>query len=177
MYSKKTNVSTNIKKIFAFTLTSLALVILLMVPRAPINAASIGSVSYTPGGGFSISGCTKIGGVYVGGRSGSGGTSFGIGSSGSSCENAAGIGLLVLDTINQVLVPLIFAIAFIVFVWGMFRYFIAGGADVEGQAKGKQLLLYGIIGFVIMISLWGIVNVIASTLNLSGAYHPPFPII
>ena len=165
------------KKICTVSIASLALVFLFAIPSAPAHAMSIGNFSFGPGG-LHFSGCTTIGGVTIGGSGSSGGiSSFSIGSSPSSCDNAAGIGLLILTLINEVLVPLIFAIAFIIFIYGIFRYFIAGGADPEAQKKGKQLLIYGIIGFVIMISLWGIVNIVSNTFGLGGAHHPAFPFL
>ncbi len=69
---------------------------------------------------------------------------------------------------NGTLVPLIFALAFLVFLWGMFKTFILGGGDEEGQKKGKQLMMYAIAGFVIMVSLWGIVNLVANGFGLKS---------
>lgn len=63
--------------------------------------------------------------------------------------------------INDTLVPLVFGIAFLVFIWGVFKYFIQGGGDSEAQEKGKQLMLYAVIGFVLMVSIWGIVNLLS----------------
>ncbi|HEX8947247.1 MAG TPA: hypothetical protein VF829_03485 [Candidatus Paceibacterota bacterium] len=98
---------------------------------------------------------------------------FGGGYSGNTIP---GIGMLILDIINGVLVPLLFAIAFIVFLWGIYKYFIAGGDSDEGQKKGKQLILYGVIGFAVMVSLWGLVNVVANTFGLAGQVAPPIPL-
>lgn len=64
--------------------------------------------------------------------------------------------------INNRLVPLVFAIAILMFLWGVFNTFILGGGDEEKQTKGKQLMVYAIIGFVLMVSLWGIVNLVAN---------------
>jgi len=76
----------------------------------------------------------------------------------------------IVGLINDTLVPFIFAIAFIVFIWGVFQYFIQGGADEGKRDEGKQHMLWGIIGFVLMVSVWGIVNLIAGGLGLnSGA--------
>ncbi len=69
---------------------------------------------------------------------------------------------------NGTLIPAIFALAFLVFIWGMFKAFILGGSDEEKQGEGKQLILYAVIGFVVMISLWGIVNLFAKSLNLDN---------
>ena len=82
--------------------------------------------------------------------------------------------------INTVLVPLVFAIAFIVFIWGIFQYFIAGGHDEEAKEKGRSLMLYGIIGFFVMIAVWGLVNILVNTFDLqkngpSFIPHAPGP--
>ena len=70
--------------------------------------------------------------------------------------------------LNERIVPFIFALAFLVFIWGMFKTFILGGSDEEKQKEGKQLMLWAIIGFVVMVSLWGIVNIFANGLGFQG---------
>ncbi len=71
-----------------------------------------------------------------------------------------------IQFMNDTLVPGIFALAFLVFLWGMFKTFILGGHDEEKQGEGKQLMMYAIAGFVIMLSLWGVVNLIANGFGL-----------
>lgn len=70
--------------------------------------------------------------------------------------------------INNTLVPLVFAIAFLVFIYGVFQYFILGGGDEEKRKEGRGLMLYAIIGFVLMVSIWGIVNLIGTGLGFQG---------
>lgn len=77
----------------------------------------------------------------------------------------------ILDFINGILVPVIFALALLVFLYGMFKFFILGGSDETERNKGKQLVLWAIIGFVLMVSIWGIVNMIAT--GLFGTTSPP----
>lgn len=74
----------------------------------------------------------------------------------------------IMTFINTILVPLVFALAFLAFLWGMFQTFILGGGDEEKQSKGKQLMMYSIAGFVVMISIWGIVNFVAGALGFTG---------
>ncbi len=75
----------------------------------------------------------------------------------------------ILDFINGVLIPFILGIGFLLFVWGMFQYFIAGGADDEAKTKGKSLMLYATLGFVLIIVFWGVINVVANGTGLGGA--------
>ena len=69
---------------------------------------------------------------------------------------------------NDVLIPFIIGIGFLFFVWGMFRYFILGGADEEQRAKGRSLLIHATLGFVMIIIFVGIVNMLASSIGLEG---------
>ena len=70
----------------------------------------------------------------------------------------------ILEFTNQVLIPFIIGIGFLVFIWGMFWYFIAGGADEEKREKRRNLLIYAVLGFVLIVVFWGIVHLIASSL-------------
>lgn len=67
------------------------------------------------------------------------------------------------------------ALAFIVFIWGVFQYFIAGGADEEKRKQGRDFVMWGLIGFVIILSVWGLVNLIMASLGLRAGTRPPLP--
>jgi len=73
-----------------------------------------------------------------------------------------------LKFLDTTVVPFLIAIAFLVFVWNIARYFIIGGANEESQEKARSLAIWGIAAFVIMISLWGIVNLFVNGLNLKN---------
>lgn len=70
--------------------------------------------------------------------------------------------------INNTLIPLIFGIALLVFIWGMFRFFIYGAHKDDEREKGKNLMIYALVGFVLMVSIWGIVNLVAGGLGFTG---------
>ncbi len=70
----------------------------------------------------------------------------------------------ILEFTNDILIPFIIGIGFLVFVWGMFKYFIAGGADEGKREEGKSLMIYATLGFVLIIVFWGIVNLLTSSL-------------
>jgi len=72
----------------------------------------------------------------------------------------------IVNIINDVLVPLVFAVAFLLFVFGVFRYFIAGADNPEKRAQGGQFVLFAVIGFAAMVSVWGLVNILTGTFAL-----------
>lgn len=76
--------------------------------------------------------------------------------------------LAFVNFLNYTIVPLVFALAFLFFIWGAVTYFIRGGADEGKREEGRNLMLWGIIGFVLMVSVWGIVNFVADGLGFGG---------
>lgn len=90
-------------------------------------------------------------------------------------NNVGDAGRIVISIINGVLVPLIFALAFIVFIWGIFLYFVSGGHDEEKRERGKSLMLWGLIGFFVMVSVWGLVNLFLGTFQLNNQAVPAYP--
>lgn len=79
-----------------------------------------------------------------------------------------GAGQFVINIINTVAVPVLFAVAFIVFIFGVFQYFILSKGDEEKAGQARSLMLYGLIGFFVMVSVWGLVNILLGTLSLQS---------
>lgn len=73
----------------------------------------------------------------------------------------------ILTFTNTVLIPFIIGIGFLVFVWGMFKYFIVGGANDDAKEQGKSLMIYATLGFILIIVFWGIVNLLATSTGLN----------
>ena len=68
--------------------------------------------------------------------------------------------------LGDAVVGLLYAIAFIIFLIGMVRYFFTEGE--EGRAKGKQLAFWGIIGLVVLFAVWGFVHVMLNIISDIG---------
>lgn len=66
--------------------------------------------------------------------------------------------------IVQPILALVFGIAFIIFIWGIFVY-IRDSDDDKGRAEGQRGILWGLVGMVIMISAFGIINIIQGTIG------------
>lgn len=85
----------------------------------------------------------------------------------------------ILEFSNNVLIPFIIGIGFLAFVWGMFQYFILGGANDESREKGRKLMVSATFGFVIIILFFGLINMLTTTTGLEGEtlkYIPEVPI-
>lgn len=59
---------------------------------------------------------------------------------------------------------LLVSTSIIVFTYGVFKFIRAEG---DGKAAGREFMFYGIIGIFVMVSLWGLVNVLQNTFRLS----------
>ncbi len=58
------------------------------------------------------------------------------------------------------LIPLLFGLSLLVFLWGIMHAWVLGGGDEASIEKGKRIALAGVIGLVVMSSVWGIVALI-----------------
>ena len=96
-----------------------------------------------------------------------------ISAAATTVNNVSDVGTFIIDTINNILVPVLFAVAFIIFVWGAFQTFIVGSGSEDVKEKGKSLMLWGLIGFFVMMSVWGLVNILTGTVGLNSTVGTP----
>jgi hypothetical protein len=75
----------------------------------------------------------------------------------------------IIGAINTVVIPFIIALAFFVFIWGVINYFFLNSGNEEKRAEGRQFVLWGILGMVMLFSVWGFVNIMLSTLGIAPA--------
>lgn len=75
------------------------------------------------------------------------------------------------DAILNPFITLLFAVAFVVFLWGVFE-FIRGADNEDARKKGGKNIQWGIIGMVIMFAVYGIIRVILSTFGISATTFP-----
>ncbi len=60
---------------------------------------------------------------------------------------------------------LLFTVATAVFIWGVVKY-IKNAGDNTKRLEGQQHMLWGVIGFVIMLSVYGIINLLIGFFGL-----------
>jgi hypothetical protein len=79
-------------------------------------------------------------------------------------------------TINSSVIPLIFGIALVSFIWGVVQYVINNDEEAK-KAQGRQFMIWGIVALTVMIGVWGLVGVLGGTFgiktNLLPQVRPP----
>lgn len=68
----------------------------------------------------------------------------------------------VAKVILNPLIVLMFAVALLYFLWGVVKY-IQGANNPESRKKGTQHILWGLIGLFIMVSVYGIIQILLKT--------------
>lgn len=66
------------------------------------------------------------------------------------------------DVIGTV-TPVIVAIALLAFFWGLAMYVLNFQGDDKDKKKGRDMMVYGIIVLFVMVSVWGLVQVLQNT--------------
>ena len=66
------------------------------------------------------------------------------------------------------LIALMFGLALIYFLWGVFQYYLHGDSE-DSRKTGAQHILWGLVGMMIMVSAFGIFHLILGTFGISDA--------
>jgi hypothetical protein len=74
-----------------------------------------------------------------------------------------------LGNIVNLLIPIVFAVALLVFFWGLVMY-IFGKEDDKAQAK--KTMIWGVVALFVMASVWGLVAFIGSAVGVGQDAGP-----
>ncbi len=59
------------------------------------------------------------------------------------------------------LVPMLIVVAVLYFIWGVIQFVIA--KDEEAKTRGRSVMIYGLIGLLVITSVWGLVTILKNT--------------
>jgi len=68
-----------------------------------------------------------------------------------------------LDLINQI-IPLLMGVAFVYLLWKLIDAWIIHADDASKVEEGKTIIMTGVIVFVVMVSIWGILSLLRHSL-------------
>lgn len=82
------------------------------------------------------------------------------------CVALSGLGKLLckVQVLFNSALPVLVALGVVYFVWGVVQYVIGGGE--EAKKKGRDHIVYGIIGLAVIIGLWGLVKILVVTFDV-----------
>ena len=122
------------------------------------------------GGGATQQSAPLNGGVGSGFFSESVGLSEGLDASACSAitfKSAINILIWIKCIIVVVLIPLLFSAAFLVFLWGVFKFMTS--SDAKGKQEGQKVIWWGMLGLFVMVSVWGIIKIVGNVLGIESA--------
>jgi len=74
----------------------------------------------------------------------------------------------------QAALPVIAALALLVFLWGLAKFIFRLADDEKALADGKNLMKWGLIALFILLSFWAIIQVIHQDLGFGDTLNVPF---
>ncbi len=75
--------------------------------------------------------------------------------------------ICVVYSLIKIVIPVLILGAVAYFIWGIVQFI--GSHDAEEKSQARNTMVHGIIGFAVILGLWGLVNILLSTFNLNGS--------
>jgi hypothetical protein len=84
----------------------------------------------------------------------------------AAAQNLSSIQTLVASVGNivRMLIPILVALAVVVFFWGLIRYIRGSGKD---HTEGRNIMIAGLVSIFVMVCLWGIIGFSATALGIN----------
>lgn len=76
----------------------------------------------------------------------------------------------IVPFIDGYVIQLLYVLAFLFFLYGIFKFFFLGAGE-ENRQKGKQFIVYGLIGLVVLFSVWGLVKLTLTSIFPGGSWN------
>lgn len=73
--------------------------------------------------------------------------------------------IIAIGELVELLIPLAIAIGLLLFIWGIVQ-FIAHSGDEEAKETGKRRMVWGIFALFVIVSVWGLVDLLAEIVGV-----------
>ena len=74
--------------------------------------------------------------------------------------------LVLVSTFLNGVIGLFITLAIVVFFWGLIKYLWS--MDHENASEGLKIMFWGIVAIFVMVSIWGIIRLLQSTLSVTS---------
>jgi len=73
----------------------------------------------------------------------------------------------ILCKVGQILnlaIPIVITLGILYFIWGIISFVIAN--DEEAKKRGRDRIIYGVIGLAVIVAVWGLVYLLLDTFGI-----------
>ncbi len=74
--------------------------------------------------------------------------------------------VIAIGQLVEQLIPIVIALGLLSFIWGLVQFIMSLG-DEESKDVGKRRMVWGIITLFVIVSVWGIVNLLSEITGVS----------
>lgn len=85
-------------------------------------------------------------------------------------------GTVIKNLLSGTVIPVLFAVALVYFIYGVVKFIMAAG-DEDKVKEGKSAMIWGIIGLVVIISVYGLITFLSGALGLQQGGSVTLPTI
>ena len=78
----------------------------------------------------------------------------------------------IANILNKV-IPVLIVLGVVYFVWGVVQYIMTG--DEAKKKEGRTKMIYGIIGLVVIVAMWGLVFMVKNTFGIENVGNVQLP--
>jgi len=82
-----------------------------------------------------------------------------------SSQSFGDIAVGIVKDLSGYFLTFITGLTVLVFIWGVVKYIYKGDSEAE-RKKGKDLMVWGLIGLFVLFGIWGIVGVVGKTFGV-----------
>ena len=85
----------------------------------------------------------------------------------------------ILVTVKRLMdlgIPILITLALLYFLFGLGEYVLESHDDAK-KTEGRNRMIYGVVALFVMVSVWGLVGVIASQFGITAGGQIPIPSI
>lgn len=90
----------------------------------------------------------------------------------STDQNLSSLICRISLVLNKI-IPVLMVLAVVIFIWGVIMYVIS--SDEEAKKKGRNRMIWGIIGLVVILGMWGLVKMIQNSLGIENTQNLVLP--
>lgn len=77
-----------------------------------------------------------------------------------------------IGNLIELLIPIVFALALLLFFWGVAKYILSAGTEKD---EGKKVMVWGVIALFVMSSIWGLTTLIRDELKIDKVENQKIP--